>query len=402
MSATLSASTPGRVRQYDVDWLRVLAILLIFVYHAARPFDTMEPWHIKDSRTAAWMVYPMVLGAQFMMPLFWVMSGISTRFALGAHAAGEFVRRRLLRLLVPVVTLGWFVLSPPQVYIESTTAQGYNAPPFSGSFWQFLPHYFTDGLYGFGGYFAWNGMHLWYLVYLLLFTLLSLPLFLYLRSAPGRKAVEELVRFLVRPGAIYLLGLLAFIPEVFLPRGIPVLTWTEGGWTLGAHWVFLILGFFVVCDPRLRPAIERQRWIAVLLAVATLTPLGFLAPTIESLPYGSLTYILVWGLRTVNGWFWLVAILGFGSRHLNHATAALAMAGPAVLPFYILHQPIIVVLDYFVRDWAFPVGLKYPVMILAVFAIFAALYQLLIRRVDALRLVFGMEARPTPRREVAP
>jgi len=377
-----------------VDWLRVLAILLIFIYHAARPFDTMEPWHIKDSQSAEWMLYPMVAGSQFMMPLFWVMSGISTRFALGMHAAGEFVRRRLSRLMVPVVTLGWFVLSPPQVYIEATTGQGYNAPPFSGTFWQFLPHYFTNGFYGFGGYFAWNGMHLWYLVYLLLFTLLSLPLFLYLRSAAGQRAVAALAGFLVKPGAIYLLGLLAFVPEVFLPRGIPVLTWTEGGWTLGAHWIFLILGFFVVCDSRLRSAIERQRWAALMLAVASLVPLGFLAPTFDSLTFGSAGYILQWGLRTINGWFWLVAILGFGSRHLNFASPVLAYAGVAVLPFYILHQPVIVVLDYFVRAWPIPVGLKYPLMILAVFAIFLVVYEFLIRRIRVLRALFGLEARP--------
>jgi glucan biosynthesis protein C len=191
----------------------------------------------------------------------------------------------------------------------------------------------------------------------------------------------------------------AFVPEVLLPRGIPVLTWTEGGWTLGAHWTFLILGFFIVCDPRLRSAIERQRWVALLLAVGTLAPLGFLAPTIDSLTFGSLTYVLEWGLRTINGWFWLVAILGFGSRYLNFATVSLAYAGVAVLPFYILHQPIIVVLDYFVRDWAIPVGLKYPLMILAVFAIFAVLYEFLIRRVPALRLLFGLEAGPARRRE---
>jgi peptidoglycan/LPS O-acetylase OafA/YrhL len=206
MSATLSASTPARVRLYDVDWLRVLAILLIFVYHAARPFDTMEPWHIKDSQTAGWMVYPMVVGAQFMMPLFWVMSGISTRFALGAHAAGEFVRRRLLRLLVPVVTLGWFILSPVQVYIESTTAQGYNAPPFSGTFWQFLPHYHGRLLR------LWRGTSrgtactcgTWCTaaLYLAFLAAVSLP-----AQRRRRKVVDALARFLVRPGGIYLLGL---------------------------------------------------------------------------------------------------------------------------------------------------------------------------------------------------
>ncbi len=96
-----------------------------------------------------------------------------------------------------------------------------------------------------------------------------------------------------------------------------------------------------------------------------------------------------------------MAILGFGSRHLNFATTSLARAGAAVLPFYILHQPIIVVLDYFVRDWAIPVGLKYPLMILAVLAIFVVLYEFLIRRVPALRLVFGLEAGPARRQETS-
>jgi hypothetical protein len=105
---------------------------------------------------------------------------IAMWLALQVLPTMAFLRRRLVRLLVPVMTVGWLVLCPAQVYIESTTDQGYRAPPFVGTFREFLPHYFTGGAYGFGGRFPVAGLQLWYLFYLALFTLASLPLLRYL------------------------------------------------------------------------------------------------------------------------------------------------------------------------------------------------------------------------------
>ncbi len=182
--ATGETARPGQpTRLWDVDWLRIVSTGLIFIYHTARFFDNMEPWHIKNNLRVEALTYPMALGSQFMMPLFFILSGISTRFALGSKPAREFAWKRFLRLGVPVITLGWFVLSPLQIYIEATTGQGYNAPPFTGSFWQFIPRYFTP-FYGQGGYFSWTGVHLWYLTWLLIFSVVALPLFLWLRGAP--------------------------------------------------------------------------------------------------------------------------------------------------------------------------------------------------------------------------
>lgn len=392
MSTTRPETPAVAVRLVDVDWLRVLAMAAIFVYHTGRLFDSMEPWHVKNGERLDWLTYPMAVGSQFVMPLFWVLSGISTCFALGAHPAGEFVRRRLARLLVPVVTLGWFVLSPVQVYIEATTGQRYNAPPFSGTFWQFLPHYVTDGLYGFGGYFVWNALHLWYLVYLLLFSLVSLPLFLWVRG-PGSVATGRLTGFLGRPVAVHLLALPAVLPEVFLPRSVPVLAWSEGGWRSASFWVFLLLGYLVATDLRLRDALERQRWISLALAVVTLVPLGFLAAGLMSLPFGSWDFVWQMTLRTVNGWFCVAAVLGFGTRHLTQGNRLLAYAGPAVLPFYILHQPVIVVVGYVIRDWPLPALAAYALALVVVSSLCLAAYEYVIRRHAVLRVLFGLPAR---------
>lgn len=387
------APTVGRTRLFDVDRLRVIAIVGIFVYHVGRLFDDLEAWHVKFHELTSWLTYPMALGSQFVMPLFWVLSGMGTRFALGASPAANFVRRRAARLLVPVVTLGWWVFGPVQVYIEATTDQNYNAPAFRGSFWEFLPHYVTDGLYGFGGFFAWNGLHLWYLTYLFLFSVLSLPLFLWLRTPGGTRTLGLWAGFLCRPGALYLLAVPLLAVETFLPRGVPVLGWEEGGWLLGSHWLFLVVGFLLVSDPRLRPAIAHQRWASLLLAAGTTVPLALLAPGLGSMAFGSVDFIGFMILRSVNGWLWLLAVLGFGATHLNKPGPVLAYVGPAVLPFYLLHQPLIVSLGYLTRTWPAPIPVMYAGVTLVVLAVSLCLYEFAIRRSTVLRVLFGMAPR---------
>jgi glucan biosynthesis protein C len=53
-------------------------------------------------------------------------------------------------------------------------------------------------------------------------------------------------------------------------------------------------------------------------------------------------------LRVANAWSWLSTFLGFASRHLNFSNRILRYANEAVLPFYILHQTVTVVVGYFI------------------------------------------------------
>jgi hypothetical protein len=113
----------------------------------------------------------------------------------------------VLRLFVPFV-FAIFVLSPLQVYLERI-----NHGQFSGSFFQWFPHYF-EGLNGLeeGGNFDVTGLHLWYLIVLFLYSLLFLPLFLLLRSNVGRPIVRGIGSILKIPGLIYVMGLILTLP----------------------------------------------------------------------------------------------------------------------------------------------------------------------------------------------
>ena len=118
------------------------------------------------------------------------------------------------------------------------------------------------------------------------------------------------------------------------------------------------------------------------------TVLGAAATTVESL------------LKALAGWFSLVAVLGFGRKHLSVAHPSLRYAGEAVLPFYILHQPVIVMLGYIVRTWDLSIGAKYTIVLVAGFAVVMLVYELAVRRHNALRFLFGMH--PLPAHHLSP
>nr|HMQ56208.1 acyltransferase family protein [Anaerolineae bacterium] len=189
-------------RRWDIDWLRVLATLAVFLFHCARFFND-EGWHIKNNELDLGMTIFVNIVAQWLMPLFFILSGGSIYYALVSRRSGAFIRERMTRLLPPLI-FGILVLIPPQVYIESVSGQSDTVPPFAGSFLEFYPHYF-DGFYAFGGYFAWMGLHLWYLLVLFILSLLTLPLFILLKTHTGQRGVTGLAAGLAKPGLFRLL-----------------------------------------------------------------------------------------------------------------------------------------------------------------------------------------------------
>jgi peptidoglycan/LPS O-acetylase OafA/YrhL len=372
-----------RTRRHDIDWLRVLAMFAVFFFHCARFFSD-EDWHIKNNQLDFGMsVFVGVLN-QWMMPLFFVLSAIGAYYALGRRTARQYLVERLKRLVVPLV-FGTFVLIPPQVYIERVSHG-----QFSGSFVQFLPRYF-DGLYAFGGNFAWMGLHLWYLEILFVFSLLTLPLFRYLRSEGAQRWIAQLADWARAPGAVLLPVIPLAVVELLVgmqPAGIGRRDF--GSWSLVTYLAFFVLGYLVACDERFQESIERHRIVALVGSLITTAIAFFLIQSGRTA--GTLPDLL----RVLNAWLWLLWILGFGGRHLRFSNQFLRYASEAVLPFYILHQTVIVFIGFLIADWDASVALKYLVLGTTSFVVIVALYELAIKRVSVLRFLFGMKPHQAP------
>jgi glucan biosynthesis protein C len=390
LSSAVNRSKPQR--SYYIDQLRVLATLLVFLYHCSRPFNAAENWHVKNNQVSLGFDVPLLVFGLWMMPLFFVLSGISTYYSLRSRGAVSFLRSRFLRLAVPLIGLGWFVLSPPQVYIERVTATGYHTTPFSGTFLQFIPEYFHFQ-YGAGGSFAFTGMHLWYLFYLFIFSYLALPLFVWLNSQAGRTLIGTLAKWAQKPGLILLPGLALCLFEVLQPKGYP---WgaQEGGWYILTYLMLLIYCYVLAADERFQDAVDKHKGVALTLAVLTNALvagllIGEVFPSVARL-FADWPELLWPILRTFSTWCWLVAVLGYGRKYLSIPHRLLPYAGEAVLPFYMLHQTVIVIIAFFIRNWAMAIGLKYLFVVCSAFVVIMLLYEFIIRRNRVARFLFGM------------
>jgi hypothetical protein len=274
-----------------------------------------------------------------------------------------------------------------QVYLERLTHG-----QFSGSFFSFLPEYF-DGVYlgsGMPGNFAYHGMHLWYLFFLFLYGLICYPLFIWLKAG-GQAVLKRITPLLAIPGLNYLwfalplLMLSAFIPQAVLNAG-------AGGWGFLYYIWFLIAGFLIVSSGRLQQNIIKQRWISLVLGMV------LMSAYLYQLFSPSRVVFEPWindGIYTLLSFFGagclLFAILGFGMRHLAFDRPALKNANEGVLPFYILHQTVLLSVGYFIMPRAIHDVLKWIIVFTVSFFVIVALYTLFIRKFDLLRFLFGMK-----------
>ena len=99
-----------------LDWLRVLAILLLLFFHTGMLFVGWG-WHITNAETIPALQWPMDIAHRLRMPLLFVIAGAGMWFALRRRYLGAFLGERTLRLFVPLV-VGMFLIVPPQVYVE--------------------------------------------------------------------------------------------------------------------------------------------------------------------------------------------------------------------------------------------------------------------------------------------
>jgi hypothetical protein len=327
----------------------------------------------------------------WLMPLMFVISGASLFYALGkGGGAGKFVKDKVLRLLVPLV-VGIFTHASLQVYLERLTHG-----QFTGSYFQFLPYYF-HGVYGIteGGNFAVHGMHLWYLLYLFVFSLLLYPLLRWLRGR-GQGVLSRLGGGLGLPGAVFGLALPIVLLEAFADPNNPVMDFGDAGWPAIIYLWLIVAGFLVFSDERTQAGVQRLRWLSLALAAASTATYLVLSFQPAGLTFGTPLWAFALGLRGLGSWSWILAALGFGRKHLNLSTPFVTYANEAVLPFYIFHQTVLLCVGYFVVQWAIPDLLKWVIILPASFAIIMVLYEFLVRRFNVMRFLFGMKPLRNP------
>src|SRR5262249_30660349 len=81
---------------------------------------------------------------------------------------------------------------------------------------------------------------------------------------------------------------------------------------------------------------------------------------------------------------------------------AAGYANQAVLPFYLLHEPVIVAFAWIIVRWHAPILAKYPILVAASFTATLVIYELAVRRYRITRLLFGMKPQSAQRTDAHP
>lgn len=394
-------------RRRDLDLMRMFVVVGLVFFHTARIFDTGD-FYVKNDPTSELVSIAIAFAAMWGMPLLFVISGMGIWYSLRSRTMKAFSGERVRRLLVPLV-FGVLVIVPPQIWTRLRADPGYDE-----SYWQFLPRFldvqFTPGAFPFvvGGdpataLFEWA--HLWFVILLFAFSLLLLPLIWFLRKPACLQAIERIAERTDRLWIIVVAGLPFAVLDAALGG-------EEGlaGWSRYSYAVFILYGYLLATDRRFGQALRRHRKSALILGIVTFAVVGFLfalgseSEGVDTLRDYDSVSLGMRAIKGVSGWLWVVTILGFAARSgqggrtspktkpvpsvLNRIGA---YTSEAVLPFYVLHQTVIVLLAFYVVDWQISATLKYLIICLISLVVILAIYDVAVRRTRPTRFLFGMK-----------
>jgi glucans biosynthesis protein C len=378
--------------------MRAFVVAGLVVFHSAVVFAAGTSWFVKDPRPSAGFTVFLLWGSLWGMPLLFLVSGMAARYAMRTRSAAAFARERLARLGVPFA-VGLMVLVPPMFYLGSLGSPGFHEP-----YWRFWLSFanvpaIARGLLPRGSWTSgvadFDPAHLWFLYVL--------------RRPPGRLLTSRLAGLADRHGPVVVWAAAIPMMAVEAVFGPDVNT---GGWERTVYVFPFVYGFLIASDPRFEAALQRCRWSALAVACGATGTLVATAALTRSATGLGVGVPPGWSaLQGLAGWAWLAGIMGFAGsvapRRAGRAPVTSAPPGAAsrpgwrraaryaneaVLPFYLLHEPVIVAAAWVVVRWHAPLPGKYAALVLVSFAVTLGLYEALVRRFRLTRFLFGMKA----------
>ena len=341
-------------RRHDIDWVRVIAIGLLLLYHTAigfQPWGTMIGFIVcKESWMSLWT--PMTMLNIWRIPLLFFVSGMGVYFSIQNRNWKQLLRERALRIVIPFF-VGVFVIVPLGIFL----VQSYYGQPL---------------------FYIYHPGHLWFLGNIFVYVVLLLPVFFYLKNnekSNGAMAVKKL--FGSPAGLLFVFA--AFAAEALIVDPVPfelyAMTWH--GFFLGL--LGFLFGFcFMLSGDAFWNMILSWRWLLILAA------LSFYVFRLIQFKTVAPGYVMA-----IESNFWILAVFAFGFRYLNRPGKALDYLSQAVYPVYILHMIFLYLGSMLVFRGSLDVRLQFLLVLLVTILGSFISYEL-VRRISVLRPVFGL------------
>ncbi len=370
-------------RLYFIDHIRVFAFLLLILFHSALPFVNYN-WEVKNEQKSEILLSIVLWFHQWRLPLLFFISGVGIYFSLKTRNILKFILERFRRLFIPLVFAMLFTI-PIQVYVEYL-----QKGRVTGSYFEFYPSVWNFVPYP-DGSLTWS--HMWFIVYLLTFILLLIPLLSILKIKIIEKYKDSFSNVLSSKYLIFLVFLIQYyIYYQFYLKYPEQGSLVEDWFVFNSSISYLILGYLLASSNQFWDNCERYRKISLSLAVVTSIILFINYYLPNALPkkegMDAQVYFLLDALQI---WSIILTIIGFTKKHLNNSSSILQYLNQAVFPFFIIHQTIIVSIGYWIVKLKVSILTKYLLLSICSSIVIYALYEYIIRRAKLTRFLYGMK-----------
>lgn len=376
----MSQSSPDRL--HGLDALRAGALLLGVVLHASMSFfPTDGVWMIGDADRSPLLSASFFVIHMFRMALFFLLAGYFGRMVINRLGTGRFALSRMKRIALPflvfwpIMFVAFVALFVWALYVQlGFLPQGGEQPPLN---WRTIPL-----------------THLWFLYVLMLFyavAVLARPAMSLISRIPAWTSLVDgaAKALLATPLAAIILGAAVGAALVLAPTPVPV--WfgvpsPDHGLipntpSLVAYGLAFGLGWVIQRGNFGFEALKNQAFIyliaAVGLTIYCLSVVGLTPDMTLQLSGGQMwAFGLAYG---VGMWMWILGLVGLTLRFFNKANTRVRYMADASYWIYIIHLPLIVVLQIWMSQWQLPAEIKFALILAISMPIMIASYHWLVR-----------------------
>jgi glucans biosynthesis protein C len=360
-----------------LDWIRIGVILLLVPFHSAVTFIIKGDAFIRYPQPVpALDVFTWFLSL-WIMPVLFLIAGMSACFSLRGRTGKEFMQERYRKLLLPFFA-GVLLLCPIMAYLRALFMN-----TFQGDFLHFYPHFFS-GTYPKGNF---NWGHLWFLIYLFVFTTILRPLFIYMKRDDVQKRLKDRSAILERGLFVYLPAIPLMITEVILRPsfpGVQNLYWDWANFIFSLTLVFY--GYLLAINYKILDNIERSRIFSLVLGIALFTLVAIPATSgvrgYMGRAYRAYNALMVFA--------WIYAVLGYAKALVNRRGRLYPYLNNACFPLYIFHYLPVTIAAYFVARMEIDIRWRYLIIVACGYLGTWAIYEI-VRRTPFIRLLFGIK-----------
>ena len=358
----------------ELDWLRVILIFAVFIHHVCMPFNG-DNWHIMNTESSKLLDDVMVYFEQFRLPTLFFISGVGAVILLSKISVKKFASDKLLRLLIPLIVGVLFVV-PPQSYIENISQYE--------SFWQAYPSLALNL----------STNHLWFIEYLIVFSLLAIPLNTFLNTKASTKVFKYIIKLTKFKGGLFLFVSLLIVIKISFSLFFPSDDNKIENLSSSSYYLFFfITGMIFVANKELWQRVcEHRLYHLIILLISTVIFYGYYySPDLSDYLSLNVRWSIWWLVCCFVSWSALLTILGYAQFYLNKTPQWLRLSNELIYPFYIFHQTVIVVIGFYVINWQTSILIKIISLLFLSLITTCGICLFIIKPFNLFRFLFGLK-----------